>query len=63
MNIYYPPNHPVEFISKAFADFPEIECEQSLIGGDFNCLLDPQLENVRQRATLQPKDKGSDRAL
>lgn len=41
-NIYYPPDHSTELITKAFTEFADIECEQSIIGGDFNCLLDPQ---------------------
>lgn len=44
MNIYYPPNHPTELITKAVTEFAEVECERAVIGGDFNCLLDPQMD-------------------
>ncbi len=42
MNIFHPPNHATEFVTKAFADFAKIECDQSIMGGDFNCTLDTQ---------------------
>lgn len=45
MNMYCPPNHPPEIITKAVAQFAEVECELAIIGGDFNCLLDPQMDN------------------
>lgn len=63
MNIYYPPNHPTVLITKAVAEFAELECERAIIGGgDFNCLLDPLTDKSssetqpltkRARATLE----------
>lgn len=55
MNIYYPPNHPTELITKAFTEFADIECEQSIIGGDFNCLLDPQMD--KSPSEIRPPTK------
>lgn len=51
MNIFYPPNHPTELITKAFTEFADIECEQSILGGDFNCLLDPQMDKSPSETT------------
>lgn len=38
INIYYPPNHPTELITKAFTEFADMESEQS------TSLLDPQMD-------------------
>lgn len=34
LNMYYPPSHSTEVITEAFTEFAEVECEQSIIGGD-----------------------------
>lgn len=55
MNIYYPPNHPTELITKAVTEFAEVECERAVIGGDFNCLLDPQMDKSSSETRLLTK--------
>lgn len=54
MNIYYPPNHPTELITKAVTEFAKVECER----GDFNCLLDPQMDKSSSENGPSPKELG-----
>lgn len=44
MNLYCPPGHSPDFLSKAFAQFAELASEDSFVGGDFNCHLNPSLD-------------------
>ncbi|KAI4794777.1 hypothetical protein KUCAC02_031848, partial [Chaenocephalus aceratus] len=44
MNLSYPPAYPTDFLSKAFAEFTELASEDSFVGGDFNCHLNPSLD-------------------
>ena len=43
LNVYAPPGHPPDFITKAFSELAELDCAQSIAGGDFNCILDPNI--------------------
>ena len=44
MNLYCPPNYSPDFLTKAFSEFAEIASPLALVGGDFNCLLNPRLD-------------------
>lgn len=44
MNLYCPPNYSPDLLTKAFSEFAEVTSPLALVGGDFNCLLNPQLD-------------------
>lgn len=46
LNVYAPPGHPTDFITKAFLEFAELETECSIVGGDFNCHLNPLIDRM-----------------
>lgn len=46
LNIYAPPGHPTDFITKAFLEFAEHEFDFSIVGGDFNCHLNPLIDKI-----------------
>lgn len=51
LNIYYPPAHPPDFITKVFSNFSEIHSDISIVGGDFNCILNPLIDRLPHKAT------------
>lgn len=44
MNLYCPPNYSPDLLAKAFSEFAEVSSSLALVGGDFNCLLNPRLD-------------------
>lgn len=61
LNDYAPPNHPTDFVTKAFLEFAELETECCIVGGDLNCHLnllidrmpsDPRAQSKRARALI-----------
>lgn len=44
LNVYYPPAHPSDFITKTFQKFVEIQSEIAIVSGDINCILDQQVD-------------------
>lgn len=44
LNVYMPPNHPLDFMSNAFVQLAELACSQSVVGGDLHCLMNPLLD-------------------
>lgn len=46
LNVYAPPNHPTDFVTKAFLEFAELETECCIVGGDFNCHLNPLMDRM-----------------
>lgn len=46
LNMYAPPGHPTDFVTKAFLEFAELETECSVVGGDFNCHLNPLFDRL-----------------
>ena len=46
MNLYCPPGYSPDFLSKAFAVFMDLASEDSFVGGDFNCHLNPSLDKL-----------------
>lgn len=44
MNLYCPPNYSLDLLTKAFSEFAEVSSPLALVGGDFNCLLNPRLD-------------------
>lgn len=58
MNIYFPPAHPPDFLTKAFLDFSELNSDTAVVGGDFNCLLNPLIDKFLSGiASLSPQAK------
>lgn len=51
LNIYYPPAHPSDFITKVFLDFSEIQSDISIVGGDFNCILNPLIDKLPHKVS------------
>ena len=39
--------HPSDFITKVFLDFSEIHSYISIVGGDFNCILNPLIDRFQ----------------
>src|SRR4029434_10667505 len=57
-NMYYPPVHPSDFITKVFLDFSEIQSDIAIVGGDFNCILNPLIDKLPSKAmSLSPQAK------
>lgn len=46
LNIYCPPNFSPELITKAFSDLLDTASGTVIVGGDFNCLLNPLLDRL-----------------
>lgn len=46
LNVYYPPAHPSDFITKVFLDFSVIQSDIAIMGGDFNCILNPFIDSL-----------------
>lgn len=44
LNVYCPPCHPLDFLSEAFAKLSELGVKNIIIGGDFNCLMNPLMD-------------------
>ncbi len=44
--MYAPPGHPTDIVTKAFLEFAELETECSIVGGDFNCHLNPLIDRL-----------------
>lgn len=44
LNIYYPPTHLSDFVMKVLLDFSEIHSDIAIVGGDFNCILNPLID-------------------
>ena len=44
LNVYCPPCHPVNFLMEAFAKFFDRAVENTITGGDFNCLINPLMD-------------------
>ena len=58
LNVYYPPAHPSDFITKVFLDFSEIQSDIAIVGGDFNCILNPLIDKLPSKAmSLSPQAK------
>lgn len=58
LNIYYPPVHPHDFISHACSLFADWICENTVIGGDFNCYFSstmdksPPIQNIVSKRAI-----------
>ena len=50
MNVYYPPSHPLDFITKVFVDLAEMRADTVIVGGDFNCMLNPLIDRFPHSA-------------
>lgn len=58
LNIYYPPAHPSDFVTKVLLDFSEIHSDIAIVGGDFNCILNPLIDRLPHKASpLSPQAK------
>lgn len=58
LNVYYPPAHPSDFITKVFLDFSAIQSDIAIVGGDFNCLLNPLMDRLPPKVMpLSPQTK------
>lgn len=44
LNMYFPPAHPPDFLTKVFLDFSVMTAEIVIVGGDFNCILNPLID-------------------
>lgn len=44
LNVYCPPCHPLEFLMDAFAKVSDLAVESTIVGGDFNCLMNPLMD-------------------
>uniref|UniRef100_A0A3P9IGB8 exodeoxyribonuclease III n=1 Tax=Oryzias latipes TaxID=8090 RepID=A0A3P9IGB8_ORYLA len=51
MNLYCPPNYSPDFLTKTFSQFSELSSTISLVGGDFNCLLNPLVDRYPSRSS------------
>lgn len=55
LNISAPPGHPPDLITKAFSELLELDCAQSIAGGDLNCILDPGIDRLPGENNNPPK--------
>ena len=55
LNVYAPPGYPPSLITKAFLELAELDCAQSLSGGDFNCILAPHIAKSPAEGTNPTK--------
>lgn len=44
LNMYYPPAHPSDFITKVFLDLSARSADLTIVGGDFNCVMNPLVD-------------------
>uniref|UniRef100_A0A3B3YI25 Reverse transcriptase domain-containing protein n=1 Tax=Poecilia mexicana TaxID=48701 RepID=A0A3B3YI25_9TELE len=48
LNIYFPPGHPGDFMITAFTKLVNLNINNSFVGGDFNCHLNPIMDKSPQ---------------
>lgn len=46
MNVYFPPGHQCDFLTNAFVKLLEFKVTRSIVGGDFNCQLNPLMDKL-----------------
>lgn len=44
LNVYCPPCHPLNILNDAFAKLSDLAVERTIVGGDFNCLMNPLMD-------------------
>ncbi len=44
LNMYYPPAHPSDFVTKVFLDMIARPADLTIAGGDFNCVMNPLVD-------------------
>lgn len=44
LNVYCPPCHPLHFLMEAFTKLSDLAVESTIVGGDFNCLMNPLMD-------------------
>lgn len=44
LNVYCPPGHPLDFLTEAFTKLSDLAVENTIVGGDFNCLMNPLMD-------------------
>ncbi len=44
LNMYYPPAHPSDFVTKVFLDMIARPADLTIVGGDFNCVMNPLVD-------------------
>ena len=54
VNVYAPNEDTPEFFDKVFDALKEFDCETIIIGGDFNCVLNPTLDKKGGRPNSKP---------
>lgn len=50
LNVYCPPCHPLDFLMEAFTKLSDFAVEKTIVGGDFNCLMNPMMDRFPLRA-------------
>lgn len=63
MNIYWPPGHPGDFLTTAFAKLADWGVKTLFIGGDFNCHLCPIIDKFPTGKSLLSTQAKTVRAL
>lgn len=53
MNVYYPPAHASDFITKVFLDLVGLAANTVIVGGDFNCMFNLLVDRF-PHSTLAP---------
>lgn len=55
LNVYYPPCHPLNFLTEAFTMLSDFAVENTVIAGDFNCLMNPLIDKLPASNSLPSK--------
>lgn len=48
LNVCCPPCHPLNFLTETFAKLTDLAVENTIVGGDFNCILNPLIDRFPQ---------------
>lgn len=46
LNVYCPPCYPLNFLIEAFAKLSDLAMENTFVGGDCNCLINPLMDRL-----------------
>uniref|UniRef100_A0A3Q3G8L9 Reverse transcriptase domain-containing protein n=1 Tax=Kryptolebias marmoratus TaxID=37003 RepID=A0A3Q3G8L9_KRYMA len=46
LNVYFPPGHPINFLTGIMAKLMDLSLENVIVGGDFNCLKNPLIDRL-----------------
>lgn len=57
LNVYLPPGHPTTFLSEVVTKLAGLPHENIIVGGDFNCFINPLIDRLPAGSVVPKKSK------